>query len=100
MKVCAEPGCPNLQPEPRCLDHRRAYERGRGTRQARGYDATHEAERARWEPIVATGGVRCWRCLVLLDPELPWDLGHDDRDRTKYRGPECVRCNRATSTRR
>jgi hypothetical protein len=99
VRVCSEPGCPNLQPESRCPSHRRAYERGRGTRQQRGYDAKHEAERKRWEPIVANGAVKCWRCLVPLDPELPWDLGHDDQDRSKYRGPEHVRCNRATAGR-
>ena len=100
MKVCAEPGCPNLQPETRCLNHRREYERVRGTRQQRGYDAAHEAERKRWEPIVATGGVRCWRCQAPLDPSEPWDLGHDDHDRAIYRGPECLRCNRAAAPRR
>jgi len=31
---------------------------------------------------------RCWRCGELIRPGQPWHLGHDDYDRTKYRGPE------------
>lgn len=98
MRVCAEPGCPTLTTSTRCPSHTRAKDKARGTRQERGYGAEHKAERKRWEPIVATGGVRCWRCEVLLDPKLPWDLGHKD-DRSGYAGPECVRCNRATAGR-
>ena len=100
MKVCAEPGCPELTNTTRCTTHTREKDKARGTRQERGYDAAHEAERKRWEPIVATGGVTCWRCLTPIDPDQPWDLGHDDHDRTIYRGPECLRCNRATAARR
>lgn len=97
MKPCLD--CKRPSPGSRCVDCARAKDKARGTRQERGYDAAHEAERKRWDPLVATGAVKCWRCLVLLAPELPWDLGHDDTDRSIYRGPECVRCNRATASR-
>jgi len=100
VKVCAEPGCPTLTHTTRCTTHTRAKDKARGTRQQRGYDAAHEAERAKWAPIVATGEVKCWRCLVPIAPDQPWDLGHDDHDRSIYRGPECRRCNRATASRR
>jgi hypothetical protein len=99
VKVCIEAGCPELTRTTRCPKHTREKDKARGTRQERGYGAEHDAERARWAPIVATGGVKCWRCQVLLDPSEPWDLGHDDHDRSTYRGPECLRCNRATSAR-
>ena len=100
MKVCIEADCPTLTNTTRCTTHAREQDKARGTRQQRGYDAKHEAERKRWLPIVATGGVKCWRCQAPIDPDQPWDLGHDDTDRTIYRGPECLRCNRATSPRR
>lgn len=100
MKVCSEPGCPTLTKATRCTQHTRAKDRARGTRQQRGYDAAHEAERARWTPLVATGNVKCWRCGEYIPGAGPFDLGHDDLDRTKYRGPEHVSCNRATSGRR
>lgn len=100
MKVCAEPGCPTLTRATRCPDHTRQLDRARGTRQQRGYGLEHEAERKRWSPLVATGGVKCWRCRERISADEPWDLGHDDRDRSKYRGPEHVRCNRATAARR
>lgn len=65
---------------------------------ARGYGAQHQAERKRWEPIVRAGGVMCARqgpkCIGQpLDPDQPWDLGHNDA-RTAWTGPECVPCNR------
>ena len=83
----------------RCASCRSDLERGRGTRQERGYDAAHDAERERWSPIVATGHVRCWRCREPISPDTPWDLGHDDHDRTRHRGPEHRGCNRATAGR-
>jgi hypothetical protein len=46
----------------------------------------------------------CWRCAEQgrphdVDPT-NWHLGHDDLDRTKYRGPECPAGNQATAGRR
>jgi hypothetical protein len=101
MRVCAEPGCPTLIPNPgRCPTHTRAADKRRGTRQQRGYDANHDRLRAQWEPRVATGRVKCWRCGELISPATAWDLGHDDTDRTKYRGPEHAnQCNRAAAGR-
>lgn len=55
---------------------------------ARGYDHRHRAERKRWAPLVAAGRVECWRCGQRIEPGTPWDLGHDDHDRTVWRGPE------------
>ena len=98
-RVCAEPGCPALTDGTRCTVHTRAKDKARGTRQQRGYGAEHSALRMRWALIVAQGRTRCARCGKLLDPHQPWDLGHDDHDRSKYAGPECVPCNRATSGR-
>jgi hypothetical protein len=82
------------------------------------YGPKHRAERAKWEPRVMAGKVKCWRCHRKIDPvadalELgitpgeTWDLGHDDDDAAIYRGPEHARrtakhpaCNRATTGRR
>lgn len=77
------------------------------------YGRAHRALRARWRARVASGTVRCARgdrckraeivggTLVggLIDPSEPWDLGHDDRDPSVYRGPEHSSCNRATKGR-
>ncbi len=98
LRVCSEPGCPALQAESRCLAHRREREQARGSKQARGYGTRHDTERKRWVPLVATGNVKCWRCGERI-PAGPFDLGHDDEDRSKYRGPEHVACNRATASR-
>ncbi|MGZ6788527.1 MAG: hypothetical protein ACXVGQ_01110 [Mycobacteriaceae bacterium] len=65
----------------------------------RGYGHSHRKRRALWAPDVERGIVQCWRCGQLILPAEPWDLGHDDQDRTKYRGPEHRRCNRATHLR-
>lgn len=97
-RVCSTPGCPNLSDKPRCLKHRREHERARGSRHERGYGSDHDAERARWAPLVATGNVKCWRCNEYLPADQPWDLGHRD-DRSGYAGPECTSCNRATAAR-
>jgi hypothetical protein len=65
----------------------------------RGYDAQHQRMRKRYEPLVRSGQATCWRCDQPIDPEGPWDLGHDDIDRTKYNGPEHVKCNRGAPSR-
>lgn len=80
----------------------------RGTTTERGLGHEHQQLRKRWAPKVATGTVCCWRCLAngkpeleaLIAPDEEWDLGHDDRDRTVYRGPEHRLCNRGTAAHR
>jgi len=62
----------------------------------RKWGRPHRRVRAEWEPLVAAGQVDCWRCGKRIQPGQPWDLGHDDNDRSVYRGPECIPCNRAT----
>lgn len=62
----------------------------------KGYGYQHRKLRKQWAAIVDKGDAHCWRCGAWLDPDQPWHLGHDDHDRSKYRGPECVPCNTAT----
>src|SRR4029077_13727791 len=60
----------------------------------RGYGEGHQAARARLEPIVLAGGVRCARCGEPIIPGEPWHLGHaDGGGKSLYSGPEHVRCN-------
>lgn len=66
-----------------------------GTPAERGYGYRHRETRRRWEQRVRAGGVTCWRCRQAISPDDPWDLGHDDHDRTRYRGPEHRHCNRS-----
>ena len=96
--------CPRIIPagKPRCPDCTRTHDQARGTRQARGYDAHHDRLRAHYQRRMNAGETfHCWRpdCRLPIDPDR-WHLGHDDHDRTKYRGPECVECNTATASRR
>lgn len=72
----------------------------RASTRARGYGSTHKRNREREDRRVQRGGVICWRCGEPIEPGTAWDLGHDDRDRTIYRGPEHASCNRATSSHR
>lgn len=80
--------------------------RVRASTAQRGYDAEHQRRRAALAPVVAAGLAVCWRCQRPLHPDEPWDLGHDDHDRSIVRGPEhrhstpfCVG-NRAAGTRK
>jgi hypothetical protein len=65
------------------------------TTDQRGYGAHHKALRKRWAPKVAAGTVNCRRCGERIQPGAPWDLGHDDNDRSLPPAPECRACNRA-----
>ena len=61
----------------------------------RGYGNTHQQLRARWQYRIDSGEpVTCWRpgCGRRITGT-DWHLGHDDHDRSKYRGPECIHCN-------
>ena len=100
-RVCSEPGCPVLIDQgTRCPTHTRQRDQARGTRQARGYDAAHDRLRASYQRRMDAGEpFVCWRCSRLIDPD-DWHLGHDDHDRTRYRGPECPPCNLSTASRR
>lgn len=101
MKVCIVPGCPTLTHGTRCSEHERARDKARGSRQARGYDARHDRLRATYQRSMDEGETyTCWRpeCGRAIDPNA-WHLGHDDHDRSQYRGPECPSCNLATASR-
>lgn len=77
------------------------------TTSERGYGWEHRKQREALKPIIESGKATCWRCLAQgltpdqarIVPGQPWDLGHDDTDRTKYRGPEHVSCNRGAGGR-
>jgi len=80
----------------------------RPTTAERGYGHAHQKLRRREARKVAAGLAHCWRCLsegkseeeAWIAPDADWDLGHDDKDRSIYRGPEHAACNRRTSSRR
>lgn len=95
---CLDCGRPGVRG--RCTTCTRRRDRARGSTTARGYGAEHQAERAAWAEHVAAGEVACVRCGELIDPAEPWDLGHDDHDRSVRRGPEHAGCNRAAGGRR
>jgi hypothetical protein len=66
---------------------------------ARGYGAEHRRERRRIEIIVNAQGYVCTRCHQYRPPGSPFDLDHSD-DRTTYRGPSCITCNRGAGGRK
>lgn len=66
-----------------------------GRTTARGYGSAHQRKRADAEREVKAGRAVCWRCGQDINPDEPWDLGHDDDDRRHYMGPEHRYCNRA-----
>lgn len=99
FRVCPVPGCPTMTLSGRCIKHAREADRARGTRQQRGYDAEHQRKRRISAAMVAAGRGQCWRCGLPIAPGEAFDLGHDDHDRTKYRGPEHPYCNRSAGGR-
>jgi hypothetical protein len=67
---------------------------------ARGYGPVHKRLRAAWAALVEAGQVWCARCGKWIEPGTPWDLGHDDNDRSLYTGPEHRACNTAAAARK
>jgi len=65
----------------------------------RGYNARHTRSKDAWGRLVDRGGVICRRCGEGIAPGEPWDLGHDDNDRSLPTHPEHRACNRSTRSR-
>jgi hypothetical protein len=61
------------------------------------YNYDHKRARKRWEPVVASGRVRCGRCRLMIEPGALWDLDHIRPD---FSVPSHRRCNRATASHR
>jgi hypothetical protein len=105
MTVCSCTGCaahvgscPTLVAKGRCTPCASQAERGRGSRQQRGYDREHELIRAE---LIRTlkPGTPCPRCDKPMQPGQPLDAGHsvDLRDNPSSRADrlEHAGCNRA-----
>lgn len=95
MRVCPEPGCPNLTTGGPCDQHRQ-------TTTQRGYGTKHQRAKRRWQIIINQRGAVCARFslgqCVESNAMIPvgsrdWALDHDDDDRTRYIGPSHKRCN-------
>lgn len=75
---------------------------------ARGYGPEHRHLRRKVKREVEAGQAYCWRCLsegktreqAWIPPDSDWHLGHDDKDRSVYRGAEHVACNVAVMAHR
>ena len=97
LRVCAVPGCPTLVKSGRCPEHTQ-------TTSQRGYDSKHQAERAKWAPLVKLGIIDCRRgtqCRApnrRIQPGEPWHLGHPDAACPAPKAPEHEACNEATAT--
>jgi hypothetical protein len=60
----------------------------------RGYGGEHQKLRRQYaDQLEREGVLQCWRCGRPILPGMKWHLGHDDWDRSIYRGPEHAREN-------
>jgi hypothetical protein len=73
--------------------------KARRRREKQDYGWRHQQIRRSLIASVAAGVQPCARCGEPIEPGEPWDLGHDDRDRRFYSGPEHERCNRSAPMR-
>lgn len=83
-----------------CRPAREKAAQARQSTVKRGYGPAHKKLREQVARLVEAGYASCARCGLPIGHDEPWDLGHDDADRTRYSGPEHQRCNRGTSGRR
>ena len=92
--VCNESGCPNFtEGHAKCDDCRHATDKARGTRQARGYDASYQRELA---ALKATNPTHCETCGKPFGPDRVLTGGHVKRDGQRTNEPlraECAPCN-------
>jgi hypothetical protein len=83
---------------PRCQPAATAARQQRPNTTRRGYGSKHQ--RLRQELLDAfRPGQPCARCQLPIWTKADAQLGHDDQDRSRYRGLEHVACNEATSGR-
>jgi hypothetical protein len=83
--LCSGSRCGNCQP-------------AQQTTAQRGYGTSHQAERARWKPVVDAGQAYCAETVCLerdryIPPGTPWDLAHAPGG--GYLGPAHQSCNRS-----
>lgn len=89
--------CVNLTRKRNSVGHRQKY----GSAVERGYGYEHIKLRRKYaEELHRVGFTHCWRCGEIIYDGQPWHLGHDDWDRSKYRGPEHAKCNTAAAARK
>lgn len=98
-RVCTEDGCPVMVTggHSRCDDCRRAYERKRGSKAERGYDAEFQREKRK---LKATNPTHCEHCGYPFTEQRLMQAGHavavrhggSAEDGLK---PHCVPCNAA-----
>jgi hypothetical protein len=83
----------------RCQPAATAAIQARPNTTRRGYGAAHQRLR---EQLIAAfqPGQPCARCGRPIASKDDAQLGHDDHDRTRYRGLEHVQCNEATAGRK
>lgn len=62
-------------------------------REAQYATPEHKAQRRAVQALRDAGHAHCWRCGKHIPPGATVHAGHDDHDRTVYRGPECPPCN-------
>lgn len=79
---------------------RRSFTDAARERQRQYRSPEHKAERRRVADEVEAGEAFCWRCGQHIPPGSPFHLGHDDDDRSVYRGAECPECNLRAAARK
>ena len=96
-RVCRTPNCPTLVDADAyrglCDQHRREWDRTRGSRTERGYGPEHEAERARVQRLMDAGiTIICARCGKPIARGQRWSPDHN-AERTGYIGASHEFCN-------